>query len=86
MKKILRKRILFLIYELEQLSIGGIDVEKPLQEAFEMLQVLVNEEVYAAVEDMWKNRASAADRDSLTLGLMKFDREVRFYLIDKKLI
>lgn len=86
MKKILRKKILFLIYDLEQLSISGVDTKKPLQEAFEMLQILVDEETFAAIEDMWRNRATAADRDSLILGLMKFDREVRFLLIDKKYI
>ena len=86
MKKLLRKQILYLIYDLEKLSIGGIDVEKPLQEAFEMLQILVDEKTFAAIEDMWRNRASAADVDSLTIGLMQFDREVRFLLIEKKYI
>ena len=86
MKKELRKQIMYLIYDLEKLSISGVDVEKPLQEAFEMLQILIDEETFAAIQDMWSNRASAADKDSLTIGLMQFDREARFLLIDKKYI
>lgn len=86
MKKELRKKIMYLIYELELMNIGGIDVEKQLNEAFEMLQILLDKETFAAIWDMWKNRASAADKENLTLGLMKFDREARFLLIGKKLI
>ena len=86
MKKELRKKILYLIYELELLSIDGADTEKAMEEAFSMLQILTNEEVYAEVVDMWQHRASAADKDSLTIGLMQFDRDVRFLLIEKKFI
>ena len=86
MKKNLRKKILFLIYDLEKLSIAGIDVESPMKEAFEMLQELLDEKTCVAIEAMWENRCSATDKDNLTLGLMRFDREVRLLLIDKKLI
>ena len=84
MKKILRKKIMLLIYELELLNIDGVDTEKVLKEAFEMLQTLVDEETFAAVEDMWRHRASAADKDSLTIGLMQFDRDARFLLMERK--
>lgn len=86
MKKELRKKILYLIYELEQLRINGADTDRAITDAFEMLEILIDEQTYAAVLDMWMNRAAAADVDSLTLGIMKFDREARLLLIEKKFL
>ena len=86
MKKEIRRKLLFLIYELERKNIDGIDMTVALTEVFEMLHMLMDEKTFAIVTDMWKNRSEGADKDSMTIGLMKFDREVRFLLIEKKYI
>lgn len=87
MKKELRNRLLYLIYELEQKNISGVSAQEELKQVFEMLQILVDENTFAAIEELWRNRYEGEPTfESLTLGLMKFDREVRFLLIEKKYI
>jgi len=87
MKKELRKKLLYLIYELEKKNIEGAGAQKELKVAFEMLEILLKEDIFAKIEELWKSRFEGAPtKENLTIGLMSFDRQVRFLLIEENLI
>lgn len=87
MKKELRKKLLYLIYELEKKNIEGEGAQKELKLAFEMLELLLKEDIFAKIEELWNSRFEGAPtKENLTIGLMNFDRQVRFLLIEENLI
>lgn len=90
MKKELRKRIISLIVELEaQYVQGAAALELQINELFQMLYILTDEETFALVRDVWNKRyegLSESEVDKKVYRVMQFQREVAAVLTERKYI
>lgn len=89
MKKELRKRIVSLIVELEAQNVQGVALELQINELFQMLYILIDEETFAIVKEVWNKRyegLSESEIDKKVYRIMKFQREIAAVLTERKLI
>ncbi len=99
MKKELRKELMLLLYSLGLREVygNGEDVSKEINHIFKMLLLLTDKETAGKIVNMWETRNDGLEDivwapdsnefyDAKMYRLMKFDREARFLLIEKKLI
>ncbi len=89
MKKELRKRIISLIVELEAQNVQGAALELQINELFQMLYILTDEETFATVRYIWDKRyedVSDTEEDSKIYRIMKFQREIAAVLTERKYI
>ncbi len=90
MKKELRKKIVSLIVELEAQNVQcGRALELQVNELFQMLYILIDEDTFALVREIWDNRyegISEEEVDKQIYKLMQFDREIKGVLAEKKYI
>lgn len=89
MKKELRKRIVSLIVELEAQNIQcGRVLELQVNELFQMLYILIDEDTFALVREIWDNRYEGIPEevDKQIYKLMQFDREIKGVLAERKYI
>lgn len=90
MKKELRKRIVSLIVELEAQNVQSAGaLELQISELFQMLCILIDEETFATVREIWNNRyesVSESDIEKQIYKIMQFDREIKGVLAEKKYI
>ena len=89
MKKELRKRIVSLIVELEAQNIQcGRALELQVNELFQMLYILIDEDTFALVREIWDNRYEGISEevDKQIYKIMQFDREIKGVLAERKYI
>ena len=89
MKKELRKRIVSLIVELEAQNIQcGRALELQVNELFQMLYILIDEDTFALVREIWDNRYEGIqdEVDKQIYKIMQFDREIKGVLAERKYI
>ena len=99
MKKELRKELLQLLYSLGLREVygNGEDISAEIAYVFNMIKLLTDKETAKEIVSMWETRndgleeivwapASNEFYDAKMYRLMKFDREVRCLLSEKKYI